>query len=74
MLKDKSNHSKAEEIPDDFFSPLVNMENMTPMQLFSLLAKYGDPMEYTLPVGFSQDNSGDMSFTGISTNLINKVG
>jgi len=37
------------------------------------LAKYGDPSEFELPIGFKNDPNADMTFTGIRTAIMTKV-
>jgi len=46
-------------------------------QLIENLAKYGDPSEYELPIGFKYESNADMTFTGMHTSIgqlvINKL-
>jgi len=61
------------KIPADFFNFLDDSKELHRGYFLEKLAKYGDPSEFELPIGFKNDPNSDMTFTGVRTAVMSKV-
>jgi tRNA A37 threonylcarbamoyltransferase TsaD len=44
-------------------------ENLHRGHIVELLAQYGDPSEFELPIGFKNETNADMTFAGVKTKI-----
>jgi len=64
--------SKDKEIPEGYFD-FIKDQHTHRGQFIEKLAQYGDPSEFSLPIGLKSDINADMSFTGAQTAIASKV-
>ena len=63
---ERYNYSHAEKIPEGYFD-FLKIDNISRGHFIELLARYGDPTDLELPLGFNNHPNCDMTFTGMKT-------